>query len=189
MMNYLPFFQQFHSITQANYQQFLDACTTRRYERGQVITAEGEVQRDLLLVLNGVQMSFAEHGERLHVMAFTYPPGLSGVPDSFLTQTPSRFTLQALTDTEALSLSFSTLNDLFDRSHPIERLFRKMTEAVLVGMIQRHFELQSFSIEERFLAFARRSPHLLELVPHKYLASYLNINPTNFSKLFNAVKV
>ena len=64
-----------------------------------------------------------------------------------------------------------------------------MTEAVLAGMIQRHFELQSLSIKERFLVFARRSPHLLELVPHKYLAAYLNINPTNFSKLFNSVKM
>lgn len=188
-MNYLTFFQQFHPITQTDYQLLIAGCTTRDYERGQVITAEGEVQRDLLLVLNGVQMSFAEHGQRLHVMAFTYPPGLSGVPDSFLTQTPSRFTLQALTDTQVLSLPFPTLNELFNRSCQIERLFRKMTEAVLVGMIQRHFELQSFSIEERFLAFARRSPHLLELVPHKYLASYLNINPTNFSKLFNSVKM
>ena len=175
-MNFLPFFQQFHPIAPADYQMFLDACTNRRYERGAVITAEGEIQRDLLLVLRGVQMSFAEHGNRLHVMAFTYPPGFSGIPDSFLTQTPSRFTLQALTDTETLNIPFTTLNDLFDRSAAMERLFRKMTEAVLVGMIQRHFELQSLSIEERFLAFARRSPHLLQLVPHKYLASYLNIN-------------
>ena len=189
MMNYLTFFQQFHPITQADYQLLLDSCTKRQYERGQVITAEGEVQRDLLLVLEGVQMSFAEHGQRLHVMAFTYPPGFSGIPDSFLTQTPSRFTLQAITDTTVLSLPFPALNDLFNRSCQIERLFRKMTEAVLAGMIQRHFELQSLSIKERFLVFARRSPHLLELVPHKYLAAYLNINPTNFSKLFNSVKM
>lgn len=189
IVDYQAFFQQFHPITQQDYQQLIAACTTRRYQRGQVITTEGQVQRDVLLVLSGVQMSFAEHGDRLHVMAFTYPPGLSGIPDSFLTQTPSRFTLQALTETEVLSLPFAALNDLFDRSHAIERLFRKITEAVLAGMIHRHFELQSLSIEERFLAFARRSPHLLELVPHKYLASYLNINPTNFSKLFNAVKV
>ena len=64
-----------------------------------------------------------------------------------------------------------------------------MTEAILAGMINRHIELHSLTIEERFKVFCQRSPHLLQLVPHKYIASYLGIDPTNFSKLFNSVRI
>ncbi|MDZ7645793.1 MAG: hypothetical protein U5K54_00700 [Cytophagales bacterium] len=77
---------------------------------------------------------------------------------------------------------------MFDQSQNIERLFRKMTEALLAGIINRHIELQSLSIEERYKTFCQRSPHLLQLVPHKFIASYLGIDPTNFSKLYNKVK-
>jgi hypothetical protein len=63
-----------------------------------------------------------------------------------------------------------------------------MTEAVLAGMINRHIELHSLSMEERYRTFCQRSAHLLHTVPHKYIASYLGIDPTNFSKLFNSVR-
>jgi hypothetical protein len=35
----------------------------------------------------------------------------------------------------------------------------------------------------------QRSPHILNLVPHKYLASYLGMDATNFSKLLGSVKI
>jgi len=60
---------------------------------------------------------------------------------------------------------------------------------VLIGLVHRHYELLAFSIEERFRSFAQRSPHLINLVPHKDLASYLGINATNFSKLLARVKL
>jgi hypothetical protein len=50
-------------------------------------------------------------------------------------------------------------------------------------------ELQCFSSEEKFKALLRRSPHILGLVPHKYLADYLGINATNFSKLLNSIRI
>ncbi|MDQ3015104.1 MAG: Crp/Fnr family transcriptional regulator, partial [Bacteroidota bacterium] len=74
-------------------------------------------------------------------------------------------------------------------SHPLERLFRKMTEAVLAGMINRHIELHSLTMEERYKIFCSRSPHLLHLVPHKYIASYLGMDATNFSKLYNSIRI
>ena len=78
---------------------------------------------------------------------------------------------------------------MFDESKEIERLFRKITEVILGGVLNRHMELQSLTIEQRYLQFCKRSPHLLQLVPHKYLASYLGIDATNFSKLYNSVKI
>ncbi|MCD8540492.1 MAG: Crp/Fnr family transcriptional regulator, partial [Leadbetterella sp.] len=110
------------------------------------------------------------------------------IPESFSFQTPSHYFLTCLTDSEMNCISYEALQMLFDRSQPLERLFRKMTEFVLAGVINRHIELHSLTMEERYIAFCRRSPHLLQLVPHKYIASYLGMDPTNFSKLYNKVK-
>lgn len=57
----------------------------------------------------------------------------------------------------------------------------------LAGELERLAELQCFSSEEKFKKLLTRSPHILNIVPLKYLANYLGIDPTNFSKLINRV--
>ena len=133
-------------------------------------------------------MSYFDADAKTHIIAFTYPPDICAIPESFQFQMPSKYFLTSLTDSELQYIAYNELMGLFDQSQQLERLFRRMTEFVLAGMINRHIELHSLTIEERYKAFCRRSPHLLHLVPHKYIASYLGIDPTNFSKLFNRVK-
>ncbi|MDX2133670.1 MAG: Crp/Fnr family transcriptional regulator [Saprospiraceae bacterium] len=161
---------------------------TKIFKKGDIITVEGQIQKELYFVKSGVQMSFFDAGSKTHVIAFTYPPNLCAIPESFSLQIPSKYFLTCLTDSELEYVTFDELQKLFDQSQQIERLFRRITEAVLAGVINRHIELHSMTIEERYKTFCQRSPHLLQLVPHKYIASYLGIDPTNFSKLFNTVK-
>ncbi len=85
-------------------------------------------------------------------------------------------------------LKYEDLQTIYDLSQQIERLFRKINERLLAGILNQYMELRAMTISERFRAFCNRSPHLLQQVPHKYIASYLDIDATNFSKLFNTIK-
>ncbi len=73
--------------------------------------------------------------------------------------------------------------------HAIERMIRLALGQALAGVLARQIELQSFSAEQRFRALLTRSPHILHLVPHKYLASYLGIDATNFSKFLGSIRI
>jgi CRP-like cAMP-binding protein len=187
-MEQYEYFKLFHNIGTADYDLLTKNLKTKPFKKGDFITVAGQTQRELYFVKTGVQMSFFDAENKTYVIAFTYPPNLCAIPESFLFQTPSKYFLTCLTDSEMEYITFDALQKLFDQSQEIERLFRRMTEAVLAGVINRHIELHSMTIEERYKAFCQRSPHLLQLVPHKYIASYLGIDPTNFSKLFNNVK-
>lgn len=182
------YFKQFHDIGTEDYHLLTESLGCKTFRKGEFITRPGQIQKELYFVKNGIQMSYFETEKKVHVIAFTYTPGICAIPESFLFERPSEYYLRSLTDSEMDYLSFEDLQKLFDKSQQIERLFRKMTEAVLSGVLSRHIELHSKTIEERYKAFCQRSPHLLQLVPHKYIASYLGIDPTNFSKLFNTVK-
>ena len=57
------------------------------------------------------------------------------------------------------------------------------------GALARQTELQSSTAEQRFRALMARSPHLLQLVPHKYIANYLGMDATNFSKFLGSVRI
>lgn len=188
-MNRESYFRKFSDLSAESLQMLLNLLRTKHFKKGARLVQVGQIQKELYLVKSGVQMSYFESEERSHVIAFTYPPNLCAVPESFSFQKPSNCELVCITDSEMDCLSYDDLQGLFERSHEIERLFRIMTEAILAGLINRHIELHSMTIEARFKAFCQRSPHLLQLVPHKYIASYLGIDPTNFSKLFNTVKI
>lgn len=187
-MNRHEYFRLFHDIRTEDYDFLTKNLKTKVFKKGDFITVPEQIQRELYFVKSGVQMSYFDAENKTHVIAFTYPPNLCAIPESFSYQIPSKYFLTCLTDSELEYITFDELQILFDQSQQIERLFRRMTEAVLVGIINRHIELHSMTIEERYKTFCQRSLHLLQLVPHKYIASYLGIDPTNFSKLFNTVK-
>lgn len=187
-MTQYEYFRLFHDISQADYQLLADQLRTKTFKKNDLLVVPGQTQKELYFVKSGIQMSYFGEDKTLTVIAFTYAPNPCAIPESFSFQKPSNCYLTCLTDSELECISFEDLQKLFSQSQQIERLFRKMTEAVLAGMINRHHELHALTMEERYKTFCQRSPHLLQLVSHKYIASYLGINHTNFSKLFNKVK-
>jgi CRP-like cAMP-binding protein len=188
-MERLDYFRQFHDISTAEYDLLTVKLKTKLFRKGDFIVMPGQVQKELYFVKSGVQMSYFDTNDKTHVIAFTYFPNLCAIPESFSFQTPSKYYLTCLTDSELEYITYEDLNKIFDQSHSLERLFRRMTEFVLAGMINRHIELHALTIEERYKTFCKRSPQLLQLIPHKYISSYLGIDPTNFSKLYNKVKI
>lgn len=181
-------FKQFHDISIADYRLLTENLQPRSFKKGDFIIVPGQIQRELYFVKSGVQMAYLDTSDKTYVIHFSYFPNLCAIAESFSFQVPSKYFLTCLTDSEMEFLRYEDLQKLVDQSQQIERLFRRMTEAMLAGMIDLHVDLRAMTIEERYKAFCRKSPQLLHLVPHKYIASYLGIDPTNFSKLFNQVK-
>ena len=88
-------------------------------------------------------------------------------------------------DSSVEHITYEDLTTLFDASREIERAYRILTEKILASVLKRHMDLSCLSIEERFRQIVIKRSELFSLVQHKYIASYLNIDPTNFSKLYN----
>lgn len=153
------------------------------------MTAPGDTERYWSYVEEGIQKSYYLHGERQHIIAFTYAPSFTGIPESFFRQEPSRYYLEAISDSRLRRISYTKHQELMQEHREIETLFRVATEQLLGGVLERYYQLMAFDMETRFTTFARRSPHLLQILPQKDLASYLRIDPTNFSKLMNRVRI
>jgi len=159
-------------------------------KRKTILTAAGETERYLYFVVEGVQRAFyLGDANKEATIVFSYPPSFSGVADSFLTQTPSLYFFETITASRLLRISYDEIQHQI-KTHPvIEQLIFKATAFALKGALERHIELQCFTNEEKFKVLLKRSPHVLNLVPHKYLASYLGMDATNFSKLLATVRL
>lgn len=169
--------------------QYISHWTEYDVPKKTVMTAPGETELYMYFVVEGIQKSYYLNEDKQHIIAFTYPPSFSGIPESFLTQTPSKYFLETITESKFLRLSFESHQQLMEEYREIETMFRKATEFVLIGLFQRYYELMAHDIETRFKTFAQRSPHLINSLSQMDIASYLRIDHTNLSKLFNTVRI
>jgi CRP-like cAMP-binding protein len=159
-------------------------------KRKTILTTAGETERYLYFVLEGVQRGFYVGNDKQEAtIVFMYAPSFSGIADSFLTQTPSAFFLETLTASKFLRTTYKQIEELMNQYPNIQRMVLQLTAFVLKGVLERQVELQCFSAEEKFRTLLKRSPHVLQIIPHKYLASYLGIDPTTFSKLLGSVRL
>lgn len=159
------------------------------HKRKEILTAAGETEKYLYWVIDGVQRGYHLHLDKEATVVFTYTRSFSGIIDSFLLQQPSRYYLETLTASRFLRTSYRQMETL-RRKHPClaEMMYRSLC-MVCAGTLERQIELMVYSAEEKFRTLLTRSPHILQLVPHKYLASYLGIDATTFSKLLGTVKL
>lgn len=159
-------------------------------KRKTVLTTAGETERYLYFVLEGVQRGFYIGNDKQEAtIVFTYAPSFSGIADSFLTQTPSKFFLETLTASKFLRATYKQIEELMDQYPNIQRMILQLTAFALKGVLERQVEIQCFSAEEKFRTLLKRSPHVMQIIPHKYLASYLGIDATTFSKLLGSIRL
>ncbi len=182
--------RQIMPLPKAAWADFMDIWQPFEARRKVVLTTEGDTEKYLYFVLEGVQHAYSLHDDgREATLVFTYPYSFSGVADSFLLQQPSRYFLETLTPSSFLRSTFRQLDEVMLKHHALERMIRLALAHTLAGVLARQIELQSFTSEQRFRALMKRSPHILQLVPHKYLASYLGLDPTNFSKFLGTIRL
>lgn len=155
-----------------------------------VLTAAGDTERYVYYVLEGVQRAFClGEGQKEATLVFSYTGSFSGIIDSFFLQQPSRYYLETLTKSTFLRLSFADLSRLMQEYPLIAQWVHISTVHAMAGLMERHIDTLVLNAEQKFRRLLSRSPHVLQLIPHKYLASYLGIDPATFSKLLGAVRL
>lgn len=179
-----------HPFTEQEWKRFAALWKPFEAKRKEQLTIPGQTEKYLYFVVEGVQRVFYfDDRNREATLVFTYAPSFGGVLDSMIHESPSRYYYETLTPSVFLRAPFAEIETLSNEITAIEALIRKGVAQTLAGLLERLVEVQCFSSEDRFKKLLQRSPHILQLVPHKYLASYLGIDPTNFSKLLNKVKI
>ncbi len=179
-----------YPLPAASLQAFLSVWEPFTGTRKTILTRAGDTERNLYFVTKGIQrVYYFDERNREATIVFTYAPSFSGVADSFLTQTPSRFFAETLTPSAFLKTSFRQLDELMKADHDVERMIRILSNHAFAGVLERMVEIQCFTAEEKFKTLLKRSPHLLNLIPHKYIASYLGIDASNFSKLLAKIRI
>ena len=102
---------------------------------------------------------------------------------SFTFNTPARWTIQALTDTQLYTIQkedYNKLGELIPEWHQIEKLFIAKCFTILEDRVFSHL---SMTAEERYNLFFEQNRELFNQVPLQYIASMLGMTPETFSRI------
>lgn len=103
--------------------------------------------------------------------------------ESFVNKTPSTQYLQSLEKTTALLLSKDVLETLYIKHPKLERLFRIVTENMLIANQRKNDVFLQMKSKERYTFFVEKLPDFNQRVPQYMIASYLEITPEYLSEL------
>lgn len=177
-------FGKYITISEAAYAFLDDNFHEMEYPQRSFLVEGGSVAKYFYFALSGVQAGYLinSKGEKA-IFGFSYKGSPSGIYDSFITQTPSNYFMEALTPSKLIGISKEKYDELFKLFPEFYSWRAHFMEHILFGRGSREVEMLTQTAKERFDAFIKRCPEELLQIPQKYLASYLNMKPETFSRL------
>lgn len=103
--------------------------------------------------------------------------------DSFLSQKPSKYKVETLTESVLWRISKNDLEEVYNKTKNGNIIGRKMAENMFLIKSDREISLLSKTAEERYLNLFKERPKLLQQIPLKYVASYIGVTPQALSRI------
>jgi len=186
---FIRFLKQFVPLTDTEVRkQLLPIITLREFNKKEIITRAGEVEDYINFINKGLLRKYFKSDEEEHIVQISREGHLISSQESFYTRTPSEYYVESIEPSVLLSISYDDMENMFQQSHNLERLGRLVTVHTMVLKDKWQTSLIMQSPRERFLNFVENHPEIIQRVPQKYLASYLNIKPETFSRFKHLIK-
>lgn len=180
------FFNQVHPISHVEFEQIVNVFKKKTYKKGELILSIGQIETKSSLVLRGVVHQYVFIDGDLCTIDFS----LSGMSyncfTSYVENSPSNQTQEALTYVEILFIEKSDAEKLLLENHYFCYIYTKLYEQVHLEREKRSLLLQHKDAYKRFELFLNtitKSEDFLKEVPQKLIANYLSITPETYSRV------
>ena len=181
------YLQRFMTINVDELKELLSYCEIRQVEKRTILVKEGEVDNYLNMVVKGLVMKYVRVKKSDMILQLATEGHVIHSEISFLTRSPSLVFVETLEPTIMVSLTYDKMEEALDKFPQGERLGRLILTGMYVKKEESRYDRLSKSARERFLDYIKTHPHMVQRVPQKYLASYLNIKPETFSRMKHLV--
>ena len=182
------YIQRFAVVSQQEFEQINALLEVKRCDKKVTLTQKGQVENYLYMVNEGLVRKFFYKGKHEMITQIAKEGDMVCSSVSFLTQEPSEYIVETLEACTLYALSYSNIQKLYSMGHKMERLGRLI---ILDWLLQKEiwdYERIRQEPRERFKHFMRENNDLVQRVPQKYLASYLNMKPETFSRYKHFLK-
>lgn len=178
------YLQKYTTVSTEEVELFYSLLVKKKIPNRKYLLKVGEVCDNFSLISSGCMMNyFIDKNENIQVLQFATKMWWTADLNSLINQKPAEYSIRATTDTVVYQLSRSNWEILYREAPVFERFFRMLFQNALVAHQKRIIENISETAECRYILFREKYPTVEQLVPQKYIASYLGITPEFLSKI------
>jgi CRP-like cAMP-binding protein len=177
------YFKKYIDISPELFDQLTPYFEIRKFDKKAVVTGLGETEGYYNLLMKGLVRKYLPIKKNELILQLCIEGQMIQSEISFNQQQPSVCIIETIEPSTFLSVSYANVQLIYERFPQMERLGRLILTELFIKKDFRDFKQLNKSTRERFLDYMQANPGMLQRVPQKYLASYLNIKPETFSRL------
>ncbi len=165
-------------------EKFISYLTPITLRKKDFFVKQGEHCRYLAFVNSGCLRAFHTNskGDEFTIY-FAFLNWWTGDKTSFYSDTPSRFSVQALEETEVFRADKIKWEEALDKIPAFEKWYRVKTRKSYEATQQKIIDTQNETAEEKYLKLVKNAPEIVQRIPQHYIASYLGIKPQSLSRI------
>jgi len=177
------FVSKYVALNDKEFARLAQVLEIREFDKKQLLIKEGEVEQYLNFVAKGLARKFFYKNKEELVTQIAREHDLISSYESFLTGNPSTYAVETIEPTTFISITKENVDNLYLWSPKMERLGRMVVTQQFLNKEHWEYDRMRLTSHERFIKFIQENRDLLQRVPQKHLASFLNIKPETFSRL------
>jgi CRP-like cAMP-binding protein len=176
--------QRFSTISREGMEQLIPYLEIRQFEKKKKLVNQGEMEDYMNVVIKGLVRKYVPYSIKGEVTLQLATEGHFIQSEiSFHHRVPSEVVIQTLEPTMLVSIHHERMKEAMDKVPEAEALGSVIIMQMFIKKDARYFDQLNTSTRDRFIQYMNNHPHMLQRVPQKVLASYLNIKPETFSRL------
>ena len=156
---------------------------TLTIERNAFLKVKGSIDTNIYFIEEGSLRIFVldDHEER--IIRFGYKDNIIVSLDSFFTESPSDFYIQAIKKTSVKIIPKKSFMMFINKNEDHLKLWVKILEDLILQQIEREKDILINSPKERYDRVLKRSTKLFQEIPNRHIANYLRMSPETLSRL------
>ena len=189
LISFRDYLNKFTVLSESEFNEhILPVCKVRRFGKKEVLTSEGEVENYFNFIATGLIRKYYKKGSQEINTQISMQGHLIVSQESFHSRKPSEYFIETIEPSTVVSITHDDLEKIYASSHRMEHLARLLITYAMVIKDKWQIQLVKMTPRERFLKFVTKNPELMQRVPQKFLASYLNIKPETFSRFKHLIR-
>jgi CRP-like cAMP-binding protein len=179
------YIDQIATISKLDWDFFKSKLQRRVIPKKTIFLKINEIENHISFIETGVVRLFLpkENPEKEITFGFSFKNQFVSAYDSFLTQKPSLYQLQALTEISILSISYKDLQEVYQTTQIGNLIGRLTAERLFLIKSKREQNLLNLTAEERYLNLFKERPELIKVIPLKYISSYIGVTAQALSRI------
>lgn len=185
MQQIKDYLDQIATISNSDWAFFTSKLQRRVIPKKEVFLKLNDIENHISFIESGVVRLFIpkDDPEKEITFGFSFKDQFVSAYDSFLTQKPSAYQLQALTETTILSMTYDDLQAVYKTTQIGNLVGRLTAERLFLLKSKREQNLLNLTAEERYLKLFKERPELIKVIPLKYISSYIGVTAQALSRI------